>query len=243
MNDLIGAYQLARPASDGGAIEYMVGLDVIQDRLTPLLAACEAELVTAQPNGPRPAAQLALSYQRDLAVLQRGIKMRTIYHYTARSDEPTAKWAATVTVHGAQVRTVPNRFPRTVIIDRKVAVTAVLTPWEGPGPAPEERALFIYDEAVVRCLATMLDLLWDSALPWDGSALVEMTPTQKAIMEGVIRGEGLEAIGRALGVSRRTVSTHLDPLREAVGVESLQQLTYWYGKNEAHYREVIAIGG
>ncbi|MFG3228092.1 LuxR C-terminal-related transcriptional regulator [Kitasatospora sp. NPDC048194] len=242
MSDLVGAYQMAQP-STSGSIEYLAGLDVIQDRLTPLLAACETELFTAQPNGPRPAAQLALSYQRDLEVLGRGVKMRTIYHYSARGDGPTARWAETVTVHGAQVRTVVDRFPRTVIIDRKTAVTAVLTPWEGQGPPPDERALFIYDAAVVKCLATMMDLLWGGAMPWDGRPFVEITPTQKAILEGLVRGEGLEVIGRSLGVSRRTISTHLDPLREAVGVDSLPQLTYWYGRHEAHYQGVSPAGG
>ncbi|MFB7908089.1 LuxR C-terminal-related transcriptional regulator [Kitasatospora sp. NPDC056076] len=242
MNDLIGAYQMAQP-STGGAIEYLAGLDVIQDRLTPLLAACESELFTAQPNGPRPAAQLALSYQRDIAVLQRGVKMHTINHYTARRDEPTARWAATVTVHGAKVRTVAQRFPRTVIIDRKTAVTAVLTPWEGQGAPPDERALIIHDEAVVRCLATMMDLLWGSAMPWTGGTFVEVTPMQKTILEGLVRGDGLEVIGRTLGVTPRTVSTHLAPLREAVGVESLPQLTYWYGRHEAHYQDVSPLVG
>ncbi|MFE6500799.1 hypothetical protein [Kitasatospora sp. NPDC057738] len=242
MSDLVGAYQLAQPDT-GGAIEYLAGLDVIQDRLTPLLAGCKKELFTAQPNGPRPAAQIALSYQRDLDVLARGVKMRTIYHYSARSDEPTARWAETVTLHRAEVRTVTQRFPRTVIIDRRVAVTAVLTPWEGQGAPPDERALLISDEAVVQWLATMMDLLWGSAMPWRGGAFVEITPMQKAILGGLVRGEGLEVIGRALGVSRRTISTHLDPLREAVGVESLPQLTYWYGRHEAHYAGITPSGG
>ncbi|MFG2913378.1 hypothetical protein ACGF0D_10865 [Kitasatospora sp. NPDC048298] len=242
MNDLVGAYQLAQPAT-GGAIEYLAGLGVIQDRLTPLLAGCEKELFTAQPNGPRPAAQLALSYQRDIDALSRGVKMRTIYHYTARADEPTARWAGTVSLHGAQVRTVTQRFPRTVIIDRRVAVTAVLTPWEGQGPPPDERALLITDAAVVQWLATTMDLLWGSAMPWSGGAFVEITPMQKAILEGLVRGDGLEVIGRSLGVSRRTVSTHLDPLREAAGVESLPQLTYWYGRHEAHYAGITPTGG
>lgn len=232
-SDLIGAYQLAQPQTTN-AIEYLTGLDVVQDRLTPLLAACEKELLTAQPNGARPAAQLALSYQRDLAVLQRGVTMRTIYHCSVREHAPTARWAETVGVHGAQVRTVPARFPRTVIIDRKVAVTAVLTEWSGPAPAPE-RALLIHDEALVRCLASMLDILWACATPWDGKLLIDVTLTQGAILRRLVAGESLEVIGRALGYSRRTVSTHLEPLRSAIGVESIPQLTYWWAKNEAHY--------
>lgn len=239
MSDLIGAYQLARPASGSSAIEYVAGLDVIQDRLTPLLEGCRETLFTAQPNGARPAAQLALSYQRDLAVLQRGVTMRTVYHCSVREHQPTAKWAATVSVHGAEVRTVASRFPRTIIIDNRVAITSVLTPWEGDGPEPE-RALIITDEATVKAFAAVFGMLWEAAMPWAGELLVEVTPTQKTILQGLVRGHGLEQIGRDRGVSRRTVQNHLDPLRQAVGVDSIPQLTYWWGRNEANYLHVTS---
>ncbi|KDN83495.1 helix-turn-helix transcriptional regulator [Kitasatospora cheerisanensis] len=242
MGDLIGAYQLARPAAGAGAIEYITGLDVIQDRLTPLLEGCRESLFTAQPNGARPAAQLALSYQRDLAVLQRGVQMRTVYHCSVRQHEPTARWAATVSVHGAEVRTVTSRgYPRTVIIDSRVAITTVLTPWEGDGPEPD-RALLITDEGVVRALSSVFGLLWDAAQPWDGTLLVEVTPTQKAILAGLAAGHGAEQIGRVLGVTRRTVTNHLEPIRQALNIESIPQLTYWWGRNEDNYQHVTAAG-
>jgi hypothetical protein len=234
LDALSSAYQLAHPRTGDGR-EYLVGLKAISDRMAPLLASCTEELLTAQPYGPRPAAQLSMSYQRDLAVLDRGAQMRTIYHHTVRSHPPTATWATVMTEHGAQIRTITSKaFPRTVIIDRRVAVLAVLTEWTGPGPEPE-RALFITDEALVRALRAIFGLLWEGALAWDGTPLVEVTAIQRAGILGLMAGDTLETIARRLDVNRRTVYVHLEKLQRAVGAESIPGLTYWWAKHEHHY--------
>ncbi|OKI22182.1 LuxR C-terminal-related transcriptional regulator [Streptomyces sp. CB03911] len=231
LRELTTAYELAHPSREAAGVDYVTGYEAINERLGPLLAGCTQELLTAQPTGPRPAHMLALSYQRDLAVLRRGATMRTIYLPTVRTDGPTSRWAETMTEEGAQIRTSTD-FTRVIVIDSRVVVTSVLAPWEGPEPAPD-RAMFIVDDGLVRHFKATFERDWRRAAPWDGTrgdvAGAEMTQIQRDILRRLAAGDEQDAAAQALGVTRRTVSAHLARLREATGTRSLPQLLYWWG--------------
>src|SRR5690242_1907633 len=70
------------------------------------VAEAELELLTAQPQAERDsarvsvAARLSVAAQREIAALDRGVKMRTLYQHSARRHAPTRKWVAEVTGHG-----------------------------------------------------------------------------------------------------------------------------------------------
>ncbi len=239
LRELTTAYELVHPSRAAAGVDYVTGYEAINERLGPLLASCTQELLTAQPTGPRPAHMLALSYQRDLAVLRRGAKMRTIYLPTVRTDGPTSRWAETMTEEGARIRT-SSDFTRVIIIDSRVVVTAVLTPWEGPAPAPD-RAMFVTDEGLVRHFVAVFERDWGHALPWDGTrgqAEVEVTQIQRDILQRLAAGDEQDAAAEALGVTRRTVSTHLGRLRKATGAQSLPQLLYWWGTRGDLHQQV-----
>ncbi len=73
--------------------------------ITELSAGCTREVLTAQPGGGRTEEVLRESLQRTESLLNRGVRMRTLYQHTARYSPPTAAYVAHVTAYGAEVRT------------------------------------------------------------------------------------------------------------------------------------------
>ncbi|MFJ2863661.1 hypothetical protein [Kitasatospora sp. NPDC087314] len=226
LRELSDAYRKARPKLT--PIEYVVGTQAINERIGAAVREAREELLSAQASGPRPAHVLAASYVQDMAALERGLKLRTIYLPSARTDEPTARWAKTVTERGARIRTA-SHLSRMIIIDRRLAVTSVLTRGE-PDPVAVDRAVFISDETVVQLLVAAWERDWERADPWDGTDRgVTLTSLQTAILDGLGRGLDWEEIGAELHISKRTVANRLAELREATGSRSIAQLMYWYG--------------
>ncbi|MFD0572630.1 hypothetical protein ACFQ0T_29755 [Kitasatospora gansuensis] len=237
LRELSTAYRRAQRSDHGGGYEYLTGLQVIQDRLTPLLAGCAEELLTAVPRNSRPHELLALSYRRDLEVLAGGAQMRTVYPTAARADEPMGMWTATMTTAGAQIRTSASPFARATVIDRQVAVVDVLTPWTGEGEVPV-RAFFLYDEGLVAHVVDSFERTWAAATPWDGKqALPLLTPMQQRALRLTADGLDQAAVAARIGISTRTVVLQLKLAREAVGAGSLPQLMHWWGKNDLVFQD------
>lgn len=226
LRDLSDAYRKARPKV--APIEYLVGTQAINDRIGEAVRNATEELLSAQTSGPRPAHVLAASYVQDMAALERGLSLRTIYLPSVRTDEPTARWAKTVTERGAQIRT-SCHLSRMIIIDRRLAITSVLTRGE-PDPVSVDRAVFITDETVIQLLVAAWERDWARAEPWDGNGPgVMLTPLQQSILEGISRGLEQEEIAAELHISKRTVANRLAEVRELTGSRSIAQLMYWYG--------------
>lgn len=230
-HDLTTAYQMANPGRTGGCHEYVTGGEEINSRLEVLISTCTTELLTAQNSGPRSAETLAKSYSRDIGVLGRGAKMRTLYLPSVRNDGPTARWAQTMTEQGAQIRT-STLFGRAIIIDRRVALIPVLTPWEGPGDEPP-RAIFVTDEGAVRVHAAHFERDWERAQPWDGSMTgITIQATHRAVLACLSRGLDQTEITAELGVSKRTVAAWVAELKEITGCRSVGQMMFWWATRQ-----------
>ncbi|MFJ8474179.1 hypothetical protein [Kitasatospora sp. NPDC094011] len=226
LRELSDAYRKARPKA--APIEYVTGTTAINERIAAAVRGATEELLSAQPSGPRPAHVLAASYVQDIAALERGLTLRTIYPPSVRADEPTARWAKTVTERGAQIRT-SRRISRMIIIDRRLAVTSALNRGE-PDPVAVDRAVFISDETAVQLLVAAWEREWERADPWDGvDAGVTLTQLQRDILEGIGRGLEQEGVADELHISKRTVANRLAEVRKATGSRDIAQLMYWYG--------------
>ena len=90
--------------------------------LSQLLAECEEEMLTAQPQAGRDPRALAKAALRDIELLERGATMRTLYQHSARRSSVTHKYVAAVSARGAEVRTLDEFFNRMIVVDRRVAV-------------------------------------------------------------------------------------------------------------------------
>ena len=76
------------PAASRGPLTELRGLDTIVSYITSVVAGAESELLTAQPQGARTAAALVSAAERDIAALDRGLTMRTLYQHSARRQPP-----------------------------------------------------------------------------------------------------------------------------------------------------------
>lgn len=230
--ELAAAYQLAHPTRSGGGVEMIEGFPEINERLEVLVNSCETELITAHPTGPRPAHVLAVSYKRDLGVLDRGAKIRTLYLPSVRQDAPTGRWAATMTQYGAQIRT-SNDFGRAIIVDRRAAVTSVLPASGVEERGTEPRALFVTDEYLVRTLAASFERDWRRAEPWDGTVDAPgPTERHRELLALLAKGVEVQAAAEKLGISPRTAATRLAELRAMAGAKNQAELLYWWGRQE-----------
>lgn len=230
-HDVTTAYQAANPGRSGTCHEYVVGDSEINSRLEVLVGSCTSELLTAQNRGPRSAELLAKSYSRDIGVLARGARMRTLYLPSVRNDGPTARWAQTMTEQGAEIRT-STMFGRTIIIDRRVALVPMLAPWEGPGNEPP-RAIFLKDEGIVRVIVAAFERDWQRAEPWDGSMTgITIPATHRSVLECFSRGLDQTEIASELGMSKRTVAGWVAELKEITGCRTVAQLMFWWAARQ-----------
>lgn len=237
LRDLEIAYQITAPEVElqHGAVEYVEGVEPINARISRFVASCRQEMLLAQPDGPRPAETLAMSQQRDRQALQRGVRVRTLYHASVRADSVTARWAAEMTAEGLQLRTLDERFTRALIFDRRMAVVQDYTPWDGPGEEPR-RALIVHDEGLAQYVAQMFDRDWSRGAVWNGAEAAldqRLTDLQKSIMRHLATGASQSTVAAELDVSTRTIQNELNKMRLKLGFASTTQMAYALGRQEA----------
>ncbi|QKW20673.1 helix-turn-helix domain-containing protein [Kitasatospora sp. NA04385] len=223
------------PEQSGGAIEYVRGQALINQRLQQITAAGITEAVAMQPGGPRPPELLAGSLEGDLKSVRRGTAMRTIYHASTRYHQSTRDYVATLSAEGWQFRTLDEPYTRLIIIDRKVAVL----------PSVEDInnfATFIHDQSVVNFLQEeVFERNWTRALDFDGERNVPqevVSRLRQTIVDLLLAGTNHRVIARRLGISERTLARHLAEMREDYNVDSLFQLGYALGRSATSTTEI-----
>ncbi|MEU9125513.1 LuxR C-terminal-related transcriptional regulator [Streptomyces sp. NPDC048506] len=202
----------------------LTGAQVISNALEAAVDACREELLTTQPGGGRPEHLLGEALERDVRMLTRGVRQRTIYQHTVRTHPPTLGYIEKVTAAGAEVHTLVEVFERMIICDREVAFI----------PTSDERsdgALQIRHPALLRFLAVLFDNAWARSVPVEPGGVPARSPlitsdVQRAILQAVVSGETDDSIARRMGMSRRSVAKHISRVSQQLGSGSRAQLGY-----------------
>ncbi|MFE3638632.1 LuxR C-terminal-related transcriptional regulator [Streptomyces sp. NPDC059168] len=234
------------PPEPGGIIEsadsafcYVRGLPEINQAIQRELDRSRQEILTAQPDGPRPdlVLQDALDAVRDR--IAANVAMRTLYQHSSRFDEPTKNYVRAVSEYGVQVRTLAEFFERMIIVDRTTAFI--------PGNADRTFAVLIREPAVVRFLADLFEREWDRAEPYPflpvraAEAASEVIPAMReSIRKLLIEGRSDKEIARRLGISLRTLQAHVAQLKQDHGAQHRLQLGYLMALSS---KRVQAAGG
>ncbi|QIY58993.1 helix-turn-helix domain-containing protein [Streptomyces sp. RPA4-5] len=205
-------------------VTLLTGGSLISSALEAAVAGCRTELLTAQPGGGRAPHLLAEARERDMRLLSRGVRQRTIYQHTVRSHQATMWYIEEVTEAGAQVRTLTEVFERMIICDREVAFI----------PVSEERsvaALRVTHPGLVRFLAQFFENAWDRALPVAPRTSPVRPPEitsdiQRTILRAIVSGETDDSIARRLGMSRRSVAEYVRKVSLQLDSGSRAQLGY-----------------
>jgi hypothetical protein len=194
-------------------------LRTVSAMLSEEAARCREEVFTIQPGGGRQPGRLAEAVSRDLAMLERGVRMRTLYQHPARASLATQGYVETLTAAGAEYRTAAELPDRAVVFDRSVAFLPTRAE-DGSG----DGAVLVRDPDIIAYLCRVFDQLWATATPFRGAseaAYREVGDSLRRALVGMLaEGAKDEVIARRLGMSLRTCRRHIADVLLAVGADS-----------------------
>ncbi|WP_418958238.1 helix-turn-helix transcriptional regulator [Streptomyces tritici] len=205
------------------AITVIEGLSLINATLDRVINECTEELLTIQPGSGRKPEVVQAGLRRVEPLLERGIRMRTLYQHTARHHSATMGYVERIGPYGLEVRTLEEIIDRLIIVDRRVAFI----------PARRDRrvALELRHEGLVQYLVGVFDQFWLHGVPWEDEvpyspAVDGVGGVQRSIAKLLVEGHVDEAIARRLGMNVRTCRAHIAKLASALGSGSRAQLGY-----------------
>lgn len=224
---LTRAYRRYPRTADGPMTE--LHGDQLNVFLEQLVNGARDEVLTAQPQVGRTAASLRDASARDLAALQRGVRLRTIYQHAARRARFTRQYVDRVTAEGAEVRTLDEFFNRLIVVDRRVALI----------PSAKERttAVVIRDANLVAYLVDIFERNWDRGKPFTQTTAAiasAIAGEQRAMATRMlIEGHPDSASAKRMGVSDRTYAAYLADLKRDYDAQTRFQLGYRMGLEAA----------
>ncbi|MFC1410241.1 hypothetical protein ACEZCY_13335 [Streptacidiphilus sp. N1-12] len=235
--ELQAAYVHGRRESNEGNREYLTGIEAINDLLDQLISHASRELLTAQP-GRRRASALKLGFNSDIAALDRGMTLRTLYMQQSVSDpESIREYVEAAASRGAQFRVVdtPIPFLRMICIDRTWLVTEARDPEQAEHDPRTHtaQALVTRDPATVAAFIHNFERDWAQARPLALLPPAEQrNPIQQAVINALKTGADHETIAKQLNITSRTVTKHATAHRAALGAAPGFQHGYLTGRQE-----------
>ncbi|MFE7331401.1 LuxR C-terminal-related transcriptional regulator [Streptomyces sp. NPDC057565] len=197
------------------AVERSNDLQLVRSLLSHAAQNCVSEVLTAQPEALQESA-MADSRPRDLALLQRGVRMRTIYPHTVLSSPGVQRHFSIMQAAGSEIRTASGIIERVVIFDREVAFLADRRD-RGGG------AVIIREPAVVEYLYQSLEQTWRLATPFVYTR-VGYGETIDDIKAGILRlmaaGAKDEVVAKRMNMSTRTCRRHISEILAELGADS-----------------------
>jgi len=177
-------------------------------------ARCRSEVMSIQPARNRTGTLLSDVLPRDVAMLERGVALRSLLQHAARYDPEHQTYAEQVAAHRAEIRTLGELPERMIIFDREIAFL--------PTPGIRGGAAVVHEPTAVQYLCGIFDHLWDSAIPFQGepaSASISDL-VKRRIVRLLAEGAKDEVIARRLALSVRTVRKHISEIAQSLGAES-----------------------
>ncbi|MET7692771.1 helix-turn-helix transcriptional regulator [Streptomyces sp. NPDC005483] len=214
----------AQETTSTHSITVLEGLDRINAALDLATAQCQTEMLTVQPSGRRSSEnRLMEALERDRPLIERGVRIRTLYQHTARYSPERLAWVDHFADGKAEYRTIDELVERLIILDETVAFI----------PTRDDRqvALELRHPGLVRYLIKVFEFMWSRAVPLSAGAPYEtaadgITDIQHSIAKLLVEGHVDEAIARRLGMNVRTCRAHIAKLATALGSGSRAQLGF-----------------
>ncbi|WP_200262140.1 helix-turn-helix transcriptional regulator [Streptomyces sp. HSG2] len=200
-----------------GAVEVLENLHLVREALAQASERCCEEIIASQPGGgARVSEAMEEALVRDRAVLERGVRLRTLYHHTARFNGPSQAYVAAASALGGEYRTAHELFGRLIVFDRETAFIPVQGDSWG--------AVVIREPSTIAYLCEIFEQTWDRATPFTAAVGQQLETVSREIHETIVRllAAGLkdEAIARRLGMSLRTARRHIADIMGDLGAES-----------------------
>ncbi|MCX5149817.1 LuxR C-terminal-related transcriptional regulator [Streptomyces sp. NPDC048550] len=207
----------------GPPLERIESAAEVHQMLDQQAIVCSREVLSAEPGGPQPAAELGRTRHRNQDLLARGVQLRTLYQHSARFDPATVRYAAELADLGAEARTVTGGLTGCILFDRILLVIPLQDAAGG--------ALLVRSPDLVAFAAEMFDFLWATGesmnKPREKAFVQDIADqTKRSILLHLAQGEDDRTTARALGISVRTCQRHVSDIMRRLGATSRFQLGY-----------------
>ncbi|TCM49049.1 DNA-binding NarL/FixJ family response regulator [Kribbella sp. VKM Ac-2568] len=158
----------------------------------------------------------------DMPLLERGLKMRTIYLQSMTVSKPGFDYAATLHRMGGEVRATPTLPMRLLIFDQEIAIMAM------DPENPTAGAVIHRSPAVVSVALALFDSYWSRATelfaPEDRDNNTPLSPHEAEVLRLLAGGAKDEQVARLLGISLRTARRITANLSERLDATSRFEL-------------------
>ena len=158
----------------------------------------------------------------DFTLLERGLKMRTVYLQSMTSSKQALEYAATMHRLGGEVRATPTLPMRLLIFDQEIAIM----PMDPENPTAG--AVIHRTPAVVSVALALFDAYWSRAVelfaPEDRDENMPLTPHEAEVLRLLAGGAKDEQVARLLGISLRTARRITANLSERLDAASRFEL-------------------
>jgi hypothetical protein len=122
VTSLSQTWRRAPATSERGPFRYLNGKDEINAFLHTIVPEAEEEVLTAQPQTGRDTGEgFSNVQQAEKSMLERGVRILTLYQHSARRSTATRAYVAALTPLGAEARTQDEFFNRMIVVDRRTA--------------------------------------------------------------------------------------------------------------------------
>ncbi|GAA1446416.1 helix-turn-helix domain-containing protein [Nocardiopsis tropica] len=206
-------------SGQGESVERLSCIDDIRERIALLVRDVSTEVMTLAPGGAQSRPSMEAARPQDQSLLERGVRMRTLYLDSVRNSPGTVSYAKWLTSLGGEVRTAPSVPVRLMIMDRRAALVPIDENDSAAG------AVLLKDGGTVTALCALFEAVWENAVPLLKTGTRErdergLTPQGAEVLR--LLGQGLtdEAVAKRLGVSPRTARRMAADLLELLGARS-----------------------
>ncbi|MFI7060622.1 LuxR C-terminal-related transcriptional regulator [Kribbella sp. NPDC050124] len=158
----------------------------------------------------------------DLPLLERGLKMRTVYLQSMTASKQALDYASAMHRLGGEVRATPTLPMRLLIFDQEIAIM----PMDPENPTAG--AVIHRSPAVVSVALALFDSYWSRATelfaPEDRDDNTPLTPHEAEVLRLLAGGAKDEQVARLLGISLRTARRITANLSERLDAASRFEL-------------------
>ncbi|MBL1068497.1 helix-turn-helix transcriptional regulator [Streptomyces sp. 7-21] len=219
LHALSGDYLEARSMrSAKTSIEVVEGTDNTRAVIDDLVRTCVESLDALVPGRGLSESAVKAATSNDLEMLERGVKMRSLFQHTARKNRLQVRHVGVLTAAGAQVRSTTVLPSRMQIYDRSCAVLPL-----DPSRSTGAGAAIIRDPTVLSFLQRLFEHYWDRAVDFtdeEPRSAPGPTEIEHDVLLLMAAGKKDEAIAHQLGMSPRSVSRIVARLMERLDAAS-----------------------
>ncbi|QTD99879.1 Bacterial regulatory protein, LuxR family [Streptomyces cyanogenus] len=214
----------AQSVTTDHSLTVLEGSERINAALNLATSQCQTEVLTIQPSDDRFSERsLAQGLERDRPLIERGVRIRTLYQHTARYSPEKLAYVGQLSNGKVEYRTIDEVVDRLIVCDESVAFI--------PTRDDQQVALELRHPGLVRYLIKVFEFMWARSVPLSAGAPYEAAPDgiteiQHSIAKLLVEGHVDEAIARRLGMNVRTCRAHIAKLAQALGSGSRAQLGY-----------------